>query len=104
MELWVPRQHVDPLKAEFGNELNNPIPELHHHVAARSSGRILRLPAPNALEKAWNPDMLSDGMVMSVRPDPTLSGTATAAATFPQQLSGLFWVPYNAKDQLGWRV
>lgn len=101
--MWEPVQ--PPGGTEFGpahyNVFNNPVPFVHHHQAALSSGRRVRLPALGELEKAWSDNMLQDGMRMYVTPDPTLTGTLTGAATFPQQLPGCFWVPYNAKDQLG---
>lgn len=104
LQMWTPPQSNDPYKAEYGNEFNNPQPIIHHHIAARSSGRVLRFPALNEVEKAWGDNMLTDGMRMFVTPDPTLTGTLSSAATTPTQLSGIFWQPYNDKDQLGWRV
>ena len=101
MQMWYPHQQWDPLKVEFGNELNNPQPIVHHHLATRSSGRILRLPAPNSMEKAWSDNMIQDSQWMYVKPDATLTGTLTGAAVFPQQLPSMFWIPYNRKDQLG---
>lgn len=99
-DMWYPSQSSYN-KAEFGGTFNNPIPILQHEQAARSSGRVLRLPTENLDQKFWSGDMRQDGQVMYVKPDPTLTAGITAAGVFPEQLPGVRFVPYNQHDQLG---
>jgi len=84
--MWSPRQPFYGKKVDFGDPLNNPIPELDHHRAATSSGRVVRMPLPGHIENMWSGGMVQDAAVMYVTPDPTLTAGATAAATFPESL------------------
>lgn len=83
VEYWYPAQDVLPGLVDFGNELNNPIPILNHDQAVRSTGRIYRIPLKPRYQEE---NMVSDGMVMFVSPDPTLmgyQGNSTGATAFP---------------------
>ena len=95
--MWYPRQYVDENTQEYGNPFNVPIPRLHHQRAVTSSGHYIRLPLNDTLDKAWRGNEIADGMVLSARPDRTLTAGADA---HPVQLSPAFFVPKTG-DQLG---
>ena len=99
MRMWHPPYRGGARDVDFGNELNNPQPHVHHDVAVRSTGRVRRYPAPDYFTRGWMDNMISDGQVMSIRPDPTLVGVAGAPV-----FSSAVWLSYNSHDQLGWRV
>lgn len=108
MAMWYPNQAQHPAAQDYAtalneNQLNNPVPILHKDVAARSAGRIVRLPAPNDRFRAWAGHMIQDSAVMHVAPDPTLTATLAAPGLFANQHMPAVW-PARAEDQHGWRV
>lgn len=85
--MWqLPR--ADARKTDFGDQFNNPDPQTQHFRAARSSGRLLRLPYTSASYSVQYGEMRPNGQSMHVMPDATLT-SQVATHIWPEQLAGV---------------